>query len=345
MPGEPACRAPEGWWDDDGAGVGGRVRPRVLNAEPDRYSPRARSVLQEAAEVVEEAVDRATLLKRVPQFDALIVRLGHRVDREVLEAGTRLRAVATATTGLDHVDLKAAKERGVEVLSLRGEHEFLRSVSATAEHTWALLLALVRRIPEAHDAASIGVWDRDRFRGHELEGKRLGILGLGRIGTKVAGYGRAFGMEVRAYDRYLEAWPDGVGRAAGLDALLASSDVLSVHVPLNEDTRGMIGAAQMARMPRGSWLVNTSRGAIVRGDDLVDALRSGHLAGAAVDVVEGETAPGGPAEDPVVRFAREHETLLVTPHIGGATAESMEKTEVFMARKLADFLARDGSPR
>lgn len=352
MPGEPACRAPDDWWDgaERGGGTGGNpesehagappVKPRVLNAEPDRYSPRARAALQEVAEVVEEALDREALLRRVPDFDALIVRLAHRVDREVLAAGTRLRAVATATTGLDHVDLAAARERGVEVLSLRGEHEFLRSVSATAEHTWALLLALLRHIPAAHHAASRGEWDRDRFRGRELEGKRLGVLGLGRIGAKVADYGRAFGMEVRAYDRYLEAWPDGVGCAESLDALLAWSDVLTVHVPLNEDTRGMLGARQLARMPKGSWLVNTSRGAVVSGQDLVDALRAGHLAGAAVDVVEGETEPGGPAQDPLVRYAREHDALLVTPHVGGATAESMEKTEVFMARKLAGFLAR-----
>ncbi len=335
MAGEPACRAPDGWWD----GGEGPVKPRVLNAEPDRYSPRARALLERVAEVVEEPLDRATLLRRLPGFDALIVRLGHRVDREVLEAGTRLKAVVTATTGLDHVDLKVARERGVEVLSLRGEHEFLRTVSATAEHTWALLLALLRHIPGAHAAAVAGDWDRDRFRGRELEGKRLGIVGLGRIGAKVARYGRAFSMEVRAYDRYREEWPADVSWAASLDALLETADVLTLHVPLNEDTRGMIGAAELARLPRGAVLVNTSRGGVVRGGDLVQALRSGRLSGAAVDVVEGETAPGGPGEDPLVRYAAEATNLLVTPHIAGATAESMEKTEIFMAGKLAEFLA------
>ena len=178
------------------------TRPRILNAEPDRYSVRARAALEEVGDVTEEALDREGLLKALPAHDALIVRLGHRVDTALLDAAPRLKVVATATTGLDHIDLKACKERGVEVLSLRGENEFLRSVVATAEHTWALLLALIRRIPAASAAVARGEWDRDAFRGRELEGKRLGILGLGRIGERVARYGQAFGMEVRGYDRY-----------------------------------------------------------------------------------------------------------------------------------------------
>ena len=152
-------------------------RPRILNAEPDGYSSRARAELQEVADVTEEVLDREALMRALPDYDALIVRLGHRVDAPLLEAGPQLRVVATATTGLDHIDLKAAKERGVEVLSLRGESEFLRGVVATAEHTWALLLALLRRIPLASAAAKQGEWDRDAFRGRELDGKRLAARG------------------------------------------------------------------------------------------------------------------------------------------------------------------------
>ena len=138
-------------------------RPRILNAEPDRYSPRARAALQEVADVTEEALDREGLLRALPAYDALIVRLGHRIDAQVLDAAPRLRVIATATTGLDHIDLKACRDRGVEVLSLRGENEFLRTVVATAEHTWALLLALIRRIPAASAAAARGEWNRDEI--------------------------------------------------------------------------------------------------------------------------------------------------------------------------------------
>ena len=161
-------------------------RPRILNAEPDRYSPRARAALEEVGDVTEQQLDRDGLARALPGYDALIVRRGHRIDAALMDAAPRLRAIATATTGLDHVDLKAARDRGVEVLSLRGESEFLRSTAATAEHTWALLLALTRRVPAAVAAVRRGEWDRDAFRGRELEGKRLGVIGLGRIGERVA---------------------------------------------------------------------------------------------------------------------------------------------------------------
>src|SRR5262249_34096764 len=185
----------------------------------------------------------------------------------------------------------------------------------------------------------------DAFRGRELEGKRLGILGLGRIGERVARYGQAFGMEVRGYDRYRETWPDDLIRMPTLETLLETSDVLTIHVPSNEDTRGMVGRRQLSRLPAGGIVVNTSRGAVLDGAALVDFIRSGRIAGAAVDVIEGETGTGGVASDPLVAAARENDLVLVTPHIGGATAESMEKTEVFMARKLASFLVGQGKER
>jgi D-3-phosphoglycerate dehydrogenase len=277
------------------------------------------------------------------------VRRAHRIDAALLDAAPRLRAIATATTGLDHIDLKAARERGVEVLSLRGENEFLRSATATAEHTWALLLTLMRRIPAAAAAARRGEWDRDAFRGRELEGKRLGVIGLGRIGERVARYGQAFAMEVRAFDRYREDWPDDLIRMPTLETLIETSDVLTIHVPSNEDTRGMIGRRQLSRLPSGAVIVNTARGAVVDGAAVADFVKSGRLAGAAVDVVEGETGVGGVGSDALVLAARELDQILVTPHVGGATLESVEKTEVFMARKLADFLkqmtAEDASER
>jgi D-3-phosphoglycerate dehydrogenase len=268
------------------------------------------------------------------------VRRAHRIDATLLGAAPRLRVISTATTGLDHIDLKAMRDRDIEVLSLRGENEFLRGATATAEHTWALLLALMRRIPQASAAVRRGEWDRDAFRGRELDGKRLGIIGLGRIGERVARYGQAFGMEVRAFDRYREDWPDDLIRMPTLETLLETSDVLTIHIPSNEDTRGMIGRRQLSRLPSGAVVVNTARGPVMDGAAVADFVKSGRLAGAAVDVVEGETAAGGVGSDPLLIAARDLEQIVITPHIGSATAESVEKTEVFMARKLADFLRR-----
>lgn len=316
---------------------------RILNAEPEGYSEKAKAILKGAGDVVEERLTRERLIRRLPGFDVLIVRLGIQVDREVMDAGRRLKAIVSATTGLDHIDTEYARGKGVAVLSLKGEREFLKSVRATAEHTWALLLSLIRRVPQAFGSVREGAWDRDRFRGSELFGKRLGLVGLGRIGSMVAGYGLAFGMKVAAYDPLAEEWPDGVERKDSLAALLGVSDVVSLHTNLDEKTRKLIGPAELGAMRPDAILVNTSRGDLVDEDALLSALASGRLMGAALDVVSGERGiGGGKGVPPLVEYARAHDNLLITPHVAGATRESMEKTEIFMARKLSEFLKDSG---
>jgi D-3-phosphoglycerate dehydrogenase len=320
---------------------------RILNCEPDGYSAKARAVLEQAGSVVEKRLARAGLLRELNGFDALIVRLANQVDAEVMDAAPSLKLISSATTGVDHIDLRAAAERGIEVITLRGENEFLDSVVATAEHTWALLLSLIRKVPAASDSVRAGGWDRDAFKGTELRGKRLGILGLGRLGTKVANYGSVFGMRVFAFDPYRSDWPSNVRRCNSLDELLKVSDVLTIHVPLNENTSGMIGRKELEALPRGSILINTSRANIVDETAVAALLDSGHLAGAGIDVVTDERNETARRANPLLRYYSERErtgNLIVTPHIGGATFESMEMTEIFMAHKLLKFVSRsDGS--
>ena len=310
---------------------------RILNIEPDTYSDAAREILCSLGEVDEGVRDREELLERIGHYDAVIVRLKFRIDDENLEAARRLKAIVSATTGLDHIDLDAAEKRGVEVLSLRGETEFLRSIPATAEHTWAILLALVRHIPAAADSVLSGRWDRDAFRGSELQGKRLGVLGVGRIGERVARYGAAFDMPVVGYDPAPKRRVSIVQYCGSLGALLELSEILSIHVPLTEQTTNLVGSDELALLPERAILVNTSRGDVLDEAALLDALSSERLAGAALDVVAGESKHGGPRSE-LVRYAAEHENLLLTPHIGGATLESIAKTDLFMARKLQRWL-------
>ena len=310
---------------------------RILNAEPENYSPQALEILQGAGQVRLAALSRAELLAALAEVDALIVRLAFQVDEQVFDAAPHLRAVVSATTGLDHIDLAAAERHGVQVLSLRGEVEFLRSIPATAELTWGLLLALTRNIPAAFSSVLAGEWQRDRFKGHDLAGRRLGILGLGRIGCIVARYGLAFGMRVIAYDPHPLAWVEGVERAVRMEDLLDAAEVLSIHVPLNPDTVGLVGAEQLNRLPAGALLINTSRGDVVDEQALLAALQSGRLAGAALDVLSNERgAERGTSA--LVNYARSHANLLLTPHIGGTTYESMAATEIFMAHKLVGYL-------
>jgi D-3-phosphoglycerate dehydrogenase len=311
---------------------------RILNIEPLGYSPIAHSLLKQRAEVIEKEVSRAELLKELGDYDVLIVRLGYQISRDIIGAGKRLKAIVTATTGLDHIDVACAQARGIAVLSLQREAEFLREISATAEHTWALLLGLQRRIVPASISVRRNRWSRDSFRGHEIKGKRLGIVGLGRIGKKVACYGQAFGMDVAAHDPYTAEWASGIERKSTLFELLQCSDVLTLHVPLNYETKDMISTRELATLPQGSVLINTSRGELVDEAALVESLENKHLAGAALDVIRRERDVDKRAESPLLVYSKIHDNLLITPHIGGATHESIAKTEVFMAQKLIRFL-------
>jgi D-3-phosphoglycerate dehydrogenase len=310
----------------------------ILNAEPHGYSIEARSIVARLGQIVEGPLSRQELLARIGDYEVLIVRLAHQINREVIDSGKRLKVVVSATTGLDHIDVDYAAQKGIEVLSLKGEAEFLRTVSATAEHTWALLLALLRRIPRASLSVKNGEWDRHLFRGRELDGKRLGIIGLGRIGRKVARYGQAFGMDVAAHDPFVSEWVDGVKRASRLPDLLRGSEVLTIHVPLNKETYGMISREEISLLPVGSVVVNTSRGEVLDENALLEALQIGHLAGAALDVICHERDESLRLKCPLLAYLCGHDNLILTPHIGGATYESMEKTEIFMAHKLAAFL-------
>ena len=311
---------------------------KILNAEPANYSNEAYCVLQSIGEIHAQELTRDELRNQLSEFDVLIIRLGFQIDKEIIDTGRRLKAIVTATTGLDHIDVNYAEERGIAVLSLRGETDFLRSIPATAEHTWALLLALVRRIPWAFDAVRGGLWERDAFKGHDLAGKRLGIVGLGRIGEKVACYGIAFGMQVGAFDPYRRDWQEGVTCFENLREVVKWCDVLSLHVPLNDETKELIGVEQLGWLPSHAYLINTSRGAVVDEPALVWALENSELAGAALDVVSSETSQDRNAIDILINYADHHDNLLITPHIGGATIDSMHATEVFMAEKLKDFL-------
>jgi D-3-phosphoglycerate dehydrogenase len=304
---------------------------RLLIAEDREFSPEALARLRDVMTVETGDLDREQLLARVAPCDALWVRLRTRIDRAVFDAAPSLRLIVTNTTGLDHIDLDEAARRGIEVVSLRGEPEFLSTVTATAELTLALALGLLRHIPAAVDHVRGGGWDRYPFKGHDLFGKTAGIVGYGRLGRLVARYLLAFGMRVVA------ATPQPCDPQPGvsihpLDDVLRLADIVTLHVNLTEDTRGMIGARELALVKRGAWLVNTARGELVVEAALLEALESGRLAGAAVDVVCDTYA--NDRMSPLRAYAASHDNLIATPHIGGYTFESLEKTELFLAEKV-----------
>ena len=305
--------------------------------EPEMYPPRALELLRTVGEVKGKE-KKAEVADFVKDVEVLIVRLKYLLDREFLAQAPILKIISTATTGLDHIDLDCARGRNITVLSLRGETQFLRSVTATAEHTWGLLLALLRHIPQAHQAVVAGDWDRTRFFGRELQGRTMAIIGLGRIGQMMARYGLAFRMNVMAYDPFQKEWIDGVKRAASLDEMLPDADVLSVHVPLSKETTHLLGRAEFAVLKQGAVVLNTSRGAVLDEAALIDSLETGQLGGAALDVIHDEYSSESNLRERLLNYARTHENLLITPHLGGATHDSLEKVEIFMAEKLVRHL-------
>jgi D-3-phosphoglycerate dehydrogenase len=298
-------------------------------------SQRALAVLQASAEVECREIPVGGLAAELASYDAVWIRLAHKLGADAFVAAGRCKAIACPVTGLDHLDLSAAAAAKVQIVSLKGEVEFLKTVRATAELTLALMLSLLRQVPQAAASVKAGQWARDLFRGHELYGKTVGLVGVGRLGAIVAGYLRAFGARVVGYDIRSD-FPEGVERCDALEELLGMSDIVSIHVSLDARTKGMFGVAQFAAMRPGSWFVNTARGPVVDEAALLTALEKGQLAGAALDVLTGE--PDVDARHPVVRYAQAHPNLLVVPHIGGNTFESFEKTEVFIANKLIEAL-------
>jgi D-3-phosphoglycerate dehydrogenase len=312
----------------------------ILLPEPRPLCDSARRELERWATLQQGPLTRAELLAALPAADVLWVRFAHRIDRELIAAGTSLRAIVSPTTGLDHIDLEAARRAGVPVLSLRGERELLDGVRATAEHTIAILLGLLRRLPAAVASTRAGEWEREPFQGREIARRTVGVLGYGRNGRLVTRTLQALDAHVLTHDPDAEAvaaaTQDGV-ETVGFDELLERSAILTVHVPLEPATAGLLGARELALLPEGAVLVNTSRGEVVDEDALVAALESGRLAGAALDVIADEAR--GLAERPLSRYAAAHDDLLLTPHIGGWTLESVERTEVFLARRVQNELA------
>lgn len=317
----------------------------IFITEPEQYSEKALALYRLLGEVklAPQFKLRSELLLQLKDCEILVIRLGLVIDKELIDAAPNLKIIASPTTGLNHIDVEYAKSKNIKVVSLKGETEFLRTVHATAEHTMALMLALTRKLPSSFESVKSGIWNRDLYKGTELAGKTLGIVGFGRLGSKVAKYAEIFGMRVIAYDPYVS--DEIVTRAnvepVSFEALLVASDVVSVHVSLSDETRGMIGAYECGLMKKGAMLINTSRGEIIDEKALLNALQSEQLAGAALDVLtdelqwgESKKISGNGTSEALIEYARTHDNCIITPHIGGATKESMEKTEIFIAERI-----------
>ena len=304
--------------------------PRVLVS--DKLEPSGLDVLRRAGVELDErhGLSGAALQEAIRAADGMIVRSGTRVTAELLEDPGKLRAVVRAGVGVDNIDVAAATRRGVVVMNTPGGNTV-----STAEHTITLMMALARHIPAADASTRQGKWERGKFVGTQLAGKTLGVVGLGRIGREVARRAAGLDMKVIGFDPFLS--PDragqlGIESVAGLDQLLSRCDFLTVHTPLTAETRDLIGAPQLAQLKRGARVLNCARGGIINEAALAEALRSGHVAGAALDVFAQEP----PGDNPLLKLPN----VVVTPHLGASTTEAQESVALEAAQLLIDFLTR-----
>jgi len=299
----------------------------------DPISPKGIALLQQRPEfnvvVLPKRLSEAELLPIVADAVALVVRSETKVTAKVIEAAKQLRVVGRAGVGVDNVDIEAATQHGTVVMNTPGGNTV-----TTAELTFTMLLCLARKVPQAHATMIAGKWDRKLFQGVELQGKTLGVLGMGRIGTEVAKRAMAFGMRVIAYDPYLteeRAKAIGAEFAASLDDVYLAADFITVHMPVTKETKEMLNAAAFAKMKPGVKIVNCARGEIISEADLIAALESGKVAGAALDVFAVEPLP---ADHPY----RKQANLILTPHLGASTEEAQEKCGIEVAEVIAGYL-------
>jgi D-3-phosphoglycerate dehydrogenase / 2-oxoglutarate reductase len=273
-------------------------------------------------------LDVTALKAALAEVDGIIIRSGTQLTADVLDQPGKLRAIVRAGVGVDNIDVAAATRRGIVVMNTPGGNTV-----STAEHTISLMMALSRNIPQANASLHAGRWDRTRFTGTQLAGKVLGVIGLGRVGMAVAK--RAIGLEMKVigFDPFMSpdrAAQQGVETAANLDDLIPRCDYITVHTPLTPETKGLLGDSRISRMRRGVRLLNCARGGIIDEQALANALQSGQVAGAALDVFEQEP----PGEHPLLSLPN----VIATPHLGASTAEAQIEVAIEAARLMVDFL-------
>ena len=298
--------------------------PRVLVREP--IAEAGLELLRSRFDVDVDA--ESDLAEIIGGYDAIVVRSATKLTADLIACAERLRVIGRAGVGIDNVDVEAATRRGIVVANAPES-----TVVSAAEHTIGLLLALSRNIPQADAALRAGRWERSRYGGTELDGKTLGICGFGRIGQQVARRALGLGMRVVAYDPFVakERFRElGVEYADGADEVLAAADFLTLHMPLTDATRGFVGAEAIAKMRDRARIVNTARGELVDEDALVQGIRSGKLAGVALDVFSSE-----PYRGPLLEL----DEVIVTPHLAASTDEAQDRAGVIIAEQVAAALA------
>ena len=279
--------------------------------------------------------------------EIILAPLGFFLGKEKIDLSPNLKIIASNTTGVPHIDVSHAESKGIKVLSLQDQTEILDKITPTAELTFGLIISLIRKIPWAFDSVKRGTWNRRLFGGKSMLSRmNLGVVGMGRLGRMVARYGKSFGMEVYYYEQDEKIIiPNDLIKLNSLEEIVALSDIVTVHINLTEENRGLFNKKTFSQFKDGSYFINTSRGEIVDFNALLGCLKNGKLAGAALDVFEGEFNKGFQEhlkDHALLEYAETHDNLLVTPHIGGSTYDAWKETEEYTIRMILKNLQSNG---
>lgn len=311
----------------------------ILNSLDISSIPEIHKLFKDIGLLINIPAERKEVLENVSKANAYLASAAVKIDREFLDLASNLQVIGSPSTGTDHMDLDLIKKRGIKCFDISKEFKLLNSFTATSELVFTLLLSLTRKIVPAYSDAKNGVWSREQYTGVQLYEKTFGILGLGRLGTISAKIANGFGMKVIAYD--LQEKNVKNVKMVDFETLASQSDFLSVHIHLNKSTENIIDINFLNKMKKTAIIINTSRGKVINEKDLLFALKNSIISGAALDVIDGEWLnKENLYRHSLIEFSRNNNNLLISPHIGGATMESIYGSRVFMAKKIANFLKK-----
>ncbi|MCL9805102.1 NAD(P)-binding domain-containing protein [Flavobacterium amniphilum] len=313
---------------------------KILITESKDFSQKALEMLTVNNEVViSDIKDKENLIESIKDVEVIFIRLRFNFDQAVLQHAKKLKYILSPTTGLDHIDIEYFNKCGGQVVSLKGETEFLNNIPSTAEHTWALLLTLFKKIPSSFEHVKKGYWNRDLFKGNNLRNKKIGILGLGRVGKQVAKFADVFGMEIQYFD--IKNVESEYKKVNSPEELFLNSDVVTIHIPYDSENHNYVDEKLLSRCKKGIILINTSRGGIWDEDYVAKLIHQNRIGGLATDVLKDELNGEKRISNPLVKLASGNDNIIITPHIAGATFESMNLTEEFIVSKFINLVSSE----
>jgi D-3-phosphoglycerate dehydrogenase len=318
---------------------------KILHLEYEKYPQESIDILESKHDIIAfDCNSQEELYSHLESnfYDVIFTRLGLNLDKRCIELQLgKIKYIVSPTTGLNHIDVDFATEKSISVVSLSGEFEFLNQIRSTAEHTWGLLLMLIRHLREATQITLLNGWSRSNFMSDELSSKTLGIIGYGRLGQIISRYGVAFNMEVKVFDKDISKindLPTGV-EFYNLDDILKSSDYIILLINFTKDNIRFIGKNEFMKMKEGAYFINTARGELIDEDALISSLYSGKIKGAALDVLAGDSTWGSTVQgqNHLIDYAKSNNNLLITPHMGGYGINSITQTRKFIVQKFLNI--------